>query len=35
MAIHIAMLIGYSRVSTEDQDTAMQVAALKAGGVSS
>jgi DNA invertase Pin-like site-specific DNA recombinase len=26
------MLIGYARVSTDDQDTAAQVAALKAGG---
>ncbi len=26
------MMIGYARVSTEDQDTAAQVAALKAGG---
>src|SRR5207245_7428568 len=27
-----AMLIGYARVSTDDQDTAAQVAALKAAG---
>jgi DNA invertase Pin-like site-specific DNA recombinase len=26
------MLIGYARVSTQDQDTAAQVAALKAAG---
>ena len=26
------MLIGYARVSTDDQDTAVQVAALKAAG---
>ena len=27
-----AMLIGYARVSTDDQDTAVQVTALKAAG---
>ena len=29
---HYAMLIGYARVSTDDQDTAAQVAALEAAG---
>ena len=29
---HYAMLIGYARVSTDDQDTAAQVAALQAAG---
>ena len=29
---HYAMLIGYARVSTDDQDTATQVAALEAAG---
>ena len=29
---HYAMLIGYARVSTDDQDTVAQVAALSAAG---
>ena len=32
LAIQWAMLIGYARVSTHDQETAAQVAALKSAG---